>query len=306
MPDDEPNGNDPNSQTDSNESPPSTEAPDGASETSANEPARGLRGAGLRYTAEDGVPEWAVGKTADEIVEIANELHQSLLDGSAYAGPSQQGAQPNGAQSPANGSRQPQPPQMNAQNGGAPPQPDPQLIYNDPSEYQRQLDAYNRWQTQQTIQQASGPLLQAQANMARDACRRDPEYADVWDAYAPEIDALMQRVPMQNRADPKSWQQAAEMVAGRHRKELARKEAERLAAEGNLGATISGDATTPGADSGPSRDAISQLFADDHPAIQKFKEQGISAQKVRSHGVQMGHSPDEYAKILTGAYRVTA
>jgi hypothetical protein len=120
--------------------------------------------------------------------------------------------------------------------------------------------------------------------------------AEVWSKYGPEIDMTMTNVPIQNRADVNMWRQAAELVAGKHYKELARSEAERLASTADSGMLSSGSGvgTAPSVSSDP----IDQLFAENHPSIQPFKSIGKSAADIRQHALAMGHSSEAYAEML--------
>jgi hypothetical protein len=171
-------------------------------------------------------------------------------------------------------------------------------MYSDPAEYQRQLFAYNEWLTRQSIQQASAPFLQSQAQIARNASRSDPEYSDVWSEYAPEIDALMASLPVEQRANPQMWNQAAEMVAGRHRKELARKLAERLAASPSDTGTISTDGVGDSTGRAAPSDPIDRLFSE-HPEIaERYRANGVDAAKLRSHLATMGRDPAQFVESL--------
>jgi hypothetical protein len=120
--------------------------------------------------------------------------------------------------------------------------------------------------------------------------------SEVWSKYGPEIDMTMTNVPIQNRADVNMWRQAAELVAGKHYKELARGEAERLASTADSGMLSSGGYSTNASPS--SRGPIDQLFIDNHPSIQPFKDIGKSAADIRQHAQAMGHTPEAYAEML--------
>jgi len=249
---------------------PSGEPQAGANQTpnipeQAPEPTpRGLKGAGLRYTEDDGVPDWAIGKTADEIVGIAEQRRTYVAT---------QPSAPSPQQTPARS------------------MPDGSLVYDDVNAFTSGIKDYVDNQLSATLTGAAQPLI----GLARDAAMRDEERRDVWRRYGPEIDAVMAPLPAQQRADVNMWKQAAELVAGRHFKELARAEAERLMQTGETGMLPTGGA--PSTPSKPS-DPIEALFAERHPAIQSFLDEGISADKVRKHAAAMGHSPDAYAEML--------
>lgn len=286
----------------SNEPQPSTEPQDGPQPQDSGDAAsqrRGLYGSGLRYTQEDAdngrVPQWAVGKTADEMVKMTQGLVSSMGQPQPQQAPSASQS-PQVPSTPANGGRPMQQYGQPQQNAG-PQLPDPDLMYSDPAEYQRQWNAYQQFQTAQTVQQASAPFLQSQAQIARDASKRDPERSDVWDSYEPEIMAEMQKLPPQQKASVDAWNLAVDLVAGRHRRELAQQEAQKLAANRDTG-TVSANDPAPDPTAGGSRDAIDELFANDHPAIQRYKDNGISKDRVKKQATHMGRSIDEYAELL--------
>jgi hypothetical protein len=44
---------------------------------------------------------------------------------------------------------------------------------------------------------------------------------------------------------------------------------------------------------------VRRLFAENHPAIQVFKDEGLSADAVIAHGAKMGHDEAKWATMLT-------
>lgn len=287
MPENAPAGNNPPNEPNPPEPQPPSE-PQPGSEPAA----RGLKGSGLRYTAEDGVPDWAVGKTADEILQLGQTFHSAAMGNQQL--PQQNPPAPPQA-----------PPMQTPQQPSAAGLPNPDLMYSDPAEYQRQWDVYNRSQMQSMAQQLSQPMLQSQAQMARATARSDKSRADVWADYSGEIDAEMARVPLEARANVDSWNLAADLIAGRHRHDLARKEAQTLAAAGGDSGTVRTDGLVPNGQASSNLDAIGKLFAEDSPAIKRFKDMGMSAAKVRDHAKMMGHTPEAYAEMLTKKQSVT-
>ena len=173
-----------------------------------------------------------------------------------------------------------------------------EAIYSDTEGFVKSIQDFTQAQITEGIQSASTPLLQPLASMARSSAFADPENKDVVDAYGPEIDATMAALPLQNRTDRNTWVQAIEIVAGRHRKELARAEAEKLFASGDAGMLATGG--TPGAPNTPSsnRSPISQLFFDNDPCIANFLEQGMNASAVIAHSDRMGYTETEYVDVL--------
>jgi hypothetical protein len=180
---------------------------------------------------------------------------------------------------------------------------DPDLIYNDAAAYTQQMAGYVDQSVRRQIQQGSTALLTPMVTLARDTASKDPAMAEVWSKYGPEIDMTMANVPIQNRADMSMWRQAAELVAGKHYKELARGEAERLAATGDSGMLPSGGSL--GGTSPASADPIDRLFIDNHASIQAFKAIGKSSAEVRAHASAMGHSSEEYAEMLKNKRTLT-
>lgn len=263
------------------------------------------------------MPDWAVGKTADEILKTAEMLYQSVLSGESPSQPDQ------GPQAPVQPTSQPYTqtqtapqaptqPNVNANSqqygANAPTPPDPDLIYTNKAEYQRQLDAYIRHQNQTSVQAASAPILKPLARMARSQSQSDPKFKAVWQKYGPEIDlAIKQNVPEQNRTDPDIWNQAAKLVAGEHWEELAQSRAESVAAQPPDSGTVSGGGVTNAPTNGgrASVDPLSKLFREDHPSVRKFKRLGKNADDLKAHAARMGHSAEEYAEMLKARAQVS-
>ena len=109
-----------------------------------------------------------------------------------------------------------------AQAGGYSP-PDPALAYNDPAAYQAQLIAFNDARTQAALMQGAGPLFQNQAEMARINVSRDPDFAQTFSRYGPEVDAEIAGVPSWQR-NMALYQKAAEVVRGRHYRDFVAEE----------------------------------------------------------------------------------
>lgn len=211
---------------------------------------------------------------------------------------------------PRNAQGQFQSPQQNqqpaAQGGGqmtGP--PDPDLIYDDPQEYQRQMQ---QWQ-QQTVQAAQQqvaqqlqPMLQNQGEQAKLTVKRDPEYQDVFDEYEPEIVAEMQNINPAQRT-VKAWQTAAEIVAGRHRKELGQKYAQQAQPEPSPTARQGG--APAGADKSY-RDAIDELLDSDHQYAQYCHDKDVTAEDLRRRASEMDLSPEEFVEIVKRGNMVTS
>lgn len=246
----------------------STELPHSAGASAPAEPAK--------FSAADGVPEWAVGRTAREVVDIAERLRSTVVSGAPAPAPSAPAA-------PAS------PAPANARDIDA------NLMYSDGVRYTDAVKAYTDARINDVAATVSAQFIAPLAATARDAAMRSPAHEDVWRRYGPEIDAMMATVHPQGRTDPAIWGQAAELVAGKHYRELARVEADRLIASGAGSLPTTG--TTGAAPAGTS-DPIDALFHDNHPAIEGFRRIGKSASDVRAFATSMGHSPEAYANML--------
>lgn len=268
-----------------------TTAPEQIEELSSEPPrsegeSRGLRGSGLRYGEADEVPSWARGKTADEILKMTQELYNVV----------QRGGEPQRGYTP-------EPTQMQQPAGDGLPPVDPNLIYSDPASYHRQMEARQEAIIERRLASASQPFASSMGGLAKRQSMQDRK--NVWDAYAPEIEAIMQSVPVANHGNVDLWNQAADIVAGRHVEDIARKRADEIlrASSGDSGmlrTSEGGSAPVPGA----SRSPIQKLFDEDHPAVKPFIKDGISAKKVEEHAAKMGHTPEAYAELLQKRVKV--
>jgi hypothetical protein len=271
----------------------STERPQDQPPSLANESdaaPKGLRGAGLRYAADDpSIPDYARGKTADEVLALSQKVYNAAMSGSQ-------------ATPPASPAPPPQMPATNVTNTNQPTLPDPQLQYSDPAAYQAALIAYNQATMQQQMQTFAAPMLAQQASFARAEARRNPRYTAIWEKYSGEIDAQMVNVPLQART-LEAWEMAAKIVAGDHLDELAQARAETLAAQGDSG-TISGS-EVPGRTAATAGDALSEMFRSNDPAVEKFRKIGYDAPKLIAHAAKMGHTPEAYATLLKRGTSVT-
>ena len=176
--------------------------------------------------------------------------------------------------------------------------------YSDPEGFGKALEAYVDARTEERLNSASATVLTPLASMARSQSING-KHKDVWTRFGPEIDEVMTKVPPQNKADPSMWDQAAEMIAGRHWRDLASAEAERKA---GLGAA--GTIPTDGAPMNPTAlgnlSPIHRLFAENDPSIQSFKREGMDAAKVIAHASAMGHTEAAYAEMLKSRRSIRA
>ena len=178
--------------------------------------------------------------------------------------------------------------------------PDPNLAYTDPAEFHRQSLAYSQAMNAAQMQSFAAPILAQNATMARNEARRDAERADVWAEYSGEIDAAMANVPIEQRTID-AWNMAADIVAGRHRKELATKMADRFVAERSDTGTISASGGLPIGGRQASGDALDELFQSDHPSVARMKALGKTADDVARTASAMGHTRESYANLLRGS-----
>jgi hypothetical protein len=266
-----------------------------------SEPPRSLKGAGLRYGASDGVPTWAVGKTADEVLALAQQavgvLQSASYQQSQPAQPASQGAyslnvQGNGAGAGAN--------------AGAPQAPDPELAYQNPTEYARQYDRYSDWRMQQQLAQVGAPVYQQLADMAREQSRTGA-HADVWRRWEPEVEIKLAGIPhaSRNRA---LYDQAAALVKADHVEELARERMEALAGAGapatERAGTAGGAAAGTGANS--AGDPLADAFASGLPFFERAKQNGLTPDRVRQFLASTGQTAEEYiANAKRGTVVVT-
>ena len=260
--------------------------PEGVStEESSSEPLtsdarRGLKGAGLRYEAEDGVPSWAVGKTADEILAMTQDLYNVVQTGG----------------NPSHGST-PEPPPMQPPTNDV----DANLIYTNPEEFTRRLRESIRTEMRQELSTAAAPLTGGMAGMAKRQSMQDRK--GVWESYGPEIETIMASVPTQNHGSVDLWNQAADIVAGRHIDEIARKRADEMLRRGDVGTirTNEGGALPEAAST---RSPIAKLFDEKHPSVLPFIRDNIDAKQVEAHAAKMGHTPEAYAELLQKRVKV--
>lgn len=229
------------------------------------------------------MPDWAAGKTADEIVKLADTFYKAAL-----TPPPALNAAPPPPQTPA-----PRAP-MTEQNQQPQP-PDPQLQYTNPALYQQELLNFTMAMARAEMQGFAAPVLAQQATLAKDAAKRSGKRAEVWQKYEAEIDAQMANVPLQARTVD-AWDMAAKIVAAEHMEEIVAERASALAARPDTGTLAGG--TEAGGAAVPASDPISALFAADDPSIQKFKAQGMDARRVLAHAAAQGHSPERYADML--------
>ena len=153
-----------------------------------------------RFSESDAPYPWAVGKTVKEAMDMSQGAFQTLQ---TFSPPTQ--AEPAKVNAP-------------LQNASLGP-PDPQLQYDNPAEYSRQMDAYVTQRSQaQFAQQAekfAAPMMQQMKQTSRTLASQNPEVADIFSRYGPEIDNHMASVdPQYSTVD--AYIKVAKMVKGDH------------------------------------------------------------------------------------------
>ena len=185
------------------------------------------------WRAGNDAPEWARGKTPEEILGIAKQLagvvQQHIQGGTAPA------ASPSPfAQSP----HTPQP----SYGGYQPPQPQQPSYNPSPDEYVTGRDLQT-W-GQQAVQQVQ-PQLQAAIEMTASGnlAQIQRDYATAFQKYGPEIYSTLANVP-KNAWTVDNLRKAVKFVLADHVEDLAREQAARVVAEMDLGVRSSGGAPT--------------------------------------------------------------
>jgi hypothetical protein len=256
--------------------PPSGAAPPTGEPSPNSEPqARTLKGAGLRYGAEDGVPAWAQGKTADEILNIATQavgVVNSYASAPAAPAPYTQNV--------------PSEPM-------APTPPDPELAYSNPAEWARAQQRWSDYQMQAQFAAASAPVLAQLAETARELSRSG-QYRDAWQRWEPEIELKLAGIPMSQR-NKALYDQAAALVRADHFEEIARERATQLVAQGagtERGSPIGGEPR-------PADDPLVEAFESGHPFFERAKTNGMTPAAIRKFCEQTGTSVTEYIENAT-------
>ena len=266
----------------STELPPSDAPPE-----TTEAPAPRLRGSDLRYSDEDDVPTWARGKTSDEILATASDLYAAL-----------QRPQTTPLENPPSVSSPP------VTTSSDLPTVDSNLIYSDPNEYHRQMERRTEALVEKRLANAERLVMTPMASMARTQAQANPKRKDVWERYAPEIEAIVARLPDAAKARPDIWDEAARMVAGEHLDDIAQARAEAIIARGRDSGSLGTQGGSPNEPiSTPS--PLRKLFEDRHIAVKGFISDDIPLSKVREHYTKMGYKTDEeIANLLTA--RVSA
>lgn len=235
---------------------------------------RGLKGSGLRYTEADGVPSWAVGKTADEVLGLSQEMFNVI-----------QTSAPTPAPVPT-----PSPTPMNTH------EIDPNLMYSNPTEYNRLLVESARAAARAELAAAEVSFGTPMESMAKSQAQAfEPE---VWKRYAPEIEVLMRDVAPAQRRNPEVWKRAVKLVKSDHLDDLVEERARALAARGDAG-SLPGSGAPPTGDPRASLSPLRKLFADKAEAVKDYIRDEISVDQVIARARQQGYTEEAYAELLT-------
>lgn len=235
-----------------------------------------LKGSELKYTTEDGVPDWAVGKTADEMLTMTQTLYNTVVSNPV----------PAPAATPT--------PVSTAPASSGP--PDANLMYTNADEYNRQLGEWTRNTAQSTMQAASAPFVQGQMELAKAESKRNLLYTEVWSRYGPEIEAEVAQFPVHGKISVSFWNDAAAMIKGRRAEDLFKA---RLAADAPADAGTFGSGGSPGAGLQASSFAspLAKAWSEDAPWVLQFKRlPGMSVEKLRNRVRDMGWTEESYAE----------
>lgn len=267
-----------------NGSTPTTGAPGGATGSAPAAPTE------FRYGESAEVPAWARGKTAAEVLGIANQATSALQDfiqtGRAPQAPPQPQYQPQQPQyQPPAWETQPR----NPQNGQWANQIDP-----DQPLTLAQLQALAPQFVQQSMQPQLSALAQNTANLAFDTVYREESKA--FQRYGPEINALLARVPRE------TWtidtvRQAVRIVKADHIDDLARERAEQLV--NDQFPTLRSNGGAPGTPIAPAR-AADSIFDESIPeeTRDRLRKAGVTEQTAQSFCEANGITMKDYVAML--------
>lgn len=189
-----------------------------------------------RYPADYPV-EFLRGRTADEAAQLQQQMYQAMLSGGPVPGQQQYQQQPFGGQ------------QVSPQNqyyGNLPQQPTQPAQPAPPTAEDWQLDPAAAYQRQAAYDRATqyDPIIQQQQATTGQMSRElvSLKYQDEFRRWGPEIDLLMQEVPLHQRS-VQAYNMAVDVVRGRHAREITQEQIDK-ALEGRI---QSGDVVRPDA-----------------------------------------------------------
>ena len=283
---------------------PNLSDPPGSNEPEPSDPSPpSLPSEPTRYSEDDAPYPWAVGRTSREVADIAQQLMSTIQHGVMPPAPAQPTQPHNPIDSNAGwGAAQPQAPNYQQPPVGM---PDPELALRDADQYNRQMSAYMDQRDQRLmgeIQKMAAPMAQTTGMLARQQLAADPEYNDIFTKYGHEIDMEMQNnnIPPQART-PQAYKIMADMIRGRHYKELARAEAELLLQNRGPGTVRVGSDPGSGFNDGGAGDTLDRAWASDKiPYFRSSKAGGLTKADVREAAKRQGYTVDEFVTLVSG------
>lgn len=231
-----------------------------------------LENTGFKFGNE--APSWAQGKTAQELLELTEQMYNAIQTNSIP----QQTQQ---AQVPAQS-------HVVQETGSG--MPDPNLIYTDPARYQQLLMDAQKNQTQQYLDQQAMPLINSNIELAKAEAKRNPLYKEVWEKFGPEIELEARAVAPQIKMSPKFWNDAAALIKGRHAEDLwkARQsttDTGTFSADGQISTGRAPSSLSP----------LGAAWSNDEPWISQYKRlPGMTLDKLRQKVATMGWSEEDY------------
>lgn len=254
------------------------------------------------YTEADGVPDWAVGKTAKDVISLTGSLMETMK---TFDPATQQ--QPAAPTQPAYVAPVAAP--IDPQQQLAPIMPAADLAYNDPAAYNTQMasymdarDASLRADLTQQFQTVMQPINATMGSMARQQIANDPEYIEVFSKWGHEVDQEFARNGVTpNQRTPQAYRLVGDIIRGRHVTDLARVEAERMLASGGNVPTVRAGTGGELVLSAPPGDAFDQAWDEGEIGIiQAAKYNNVTKEDMRKSIKHTGHTVDEWVKLMSG------
>lgn len=270
----------PTADASNNPASPPTTVPPGSSNGNSPAPAPEFR-----YGDGPDVPEWARGKTAAEVLGIANNA-TGALQTFIRTGQPPQTPQPPAAYQPPAWETQPR----NPQNGQWTPQgidPDQPLTWAQVQQLAPQL-------VQQSMQPQMQAIAQNTASLAYDTVVREESKA--FTKYGPEINALLARIPRE------TWtidtvRTAVRIVKAEHIDDLARERAEQIVHD--QFPTLRSNGGAPGNPTAP-RTTPGSIYDESIPQDYRdvFTKAGVTQEIAQSFCEANGMSMQQYVDML--------
>lgn len=223
-----------------------------------------------------------IGKTQAEVAQMMTRFTAAYSQSPPSTPPSTPSHVPP-PQSPA--------PSMN----GAPTPPNVEDLRYDPEKYHRDSFAYNQYLTQTQMAQYAAPFASQFADIALRQSKSGT-HADVWRRFEPEIMAEIASIPSAQ------WtvsllDKAAEIVQGRHWREFAQEEVQRIASTQGFGTER---ANAPGAPSAPLQgDALDEAWDTDSAYFVKARSEGLTKADLRELMRKLKLAPEAFVKSVT-------